>query len=253
MRVRTQLLVVESASVIRGALSAAARSAGLGVDVASDLSEAFACMGDELPAAIVSATEIGVFSGLSILAALRASVAHRSVPVAFVTSRPDLIGAGSWRGCPVLEKSPGLERAASSWLASLGFGGDQNGSGESPMAGRRILVAEDMDAMRRLIAHRLHARGAQVVIASDGLEASVLALAEPFDLIVLDIEMPRLDGRDAIRLMRDAGVRTRVCALTAHDDSDIVRRLREVDGFDAVIAKPEAVSGIERVLGARAA
>jgi len=151
-------------------------------------------------------------------------------------------------GCPVLEKTPDLVDRFAAFLDRHGFGA---GGGEAPrgsdaLRGRRLLVAEDTGMMRRLLSHRLHVRGASVTMVNDGLEASVAGLSGFYDLIALDIEMPRLNGRDVIRLLRESGVRTPIVALTAHTDELTAADLQRTHGFDGVIAKADAVEAIER-------
>jgi DNA-binding response OmpR family regulator len=67
----------------------------------------------------------------------------------------------------------------------------------------KILVAEDSSTVRRLVATRLGADGFEVVEAEDGEEAVRLATAELPALIVLDKVMPKLDGFEVIRLLRE--------------------------------------------------
>jgi len=67
----------------------------------------------------------------------------------------------------------------------------------------KILVADDSSTVRRLVAARLLADGYEVIEAEDGEEALRLALAEQPDLIVLDKVMPKLDGFEVVRILRD--------------------------------------------------
>lgn len=66
----------------------------------------------------------------------------------------------------------------------------------------KILVAEDEKDVRELIEIILRHHGFDVVSASDGLEAVTLATEQHFDLILLDVRMPRLDGYEACRRLR---------------------------------------------------
>jgi CheY-like chemotaxis protein len=66
----------------------------------------------------------------------------------------------------------------------------------------RILVAEDDPAVSKLYATYANSRGHAVVVAKDGAEALLAAATERPDLILLDIAMPRLDGRDALRALK---------------------------------------------------
>ena len=67
----------------------------------------------------------------------------------------------------------------------------------------KILVADDASTVRRLVAARLAADGYEVIEAGDGEEALRLALSEHPDLIVLDKVMPKLDGFEVVRILRE--------------------------------------------------
>jgi signal transduction histidine kinase len=84
--------------------------------------------------------------------------------------------------------------------------------------GVRVLLADDCADNRRLIQHFLASAGAQVTTAADGREVvdAVLAAPDGFDVIVMDMQMPELNGYDATRLLRTTGCATPVLALTAH-------------------------------------
>jgi PAS domain S-box-containing protein len=89
-----------------------------------------------------------------------------------------------------------------------------------PLTGS-ILFAEDGPDNQLLIRHVLQRAGAAVTVADNGRIAVEKALAAdqagtPFDLILMDMQMPELDGYDATRLLRQKGVRTPIVALTAN-------------------------------------
>ncbi len=67
----------------------------------------------------------------------------------------------------------------------------------------RILVAEDEPDIRELISLSLTYNGFEVVSATDGAEAVELAASELFDLIILDVRMPRLTGYEACKRLRE--------------------------------------------------
>lgn len=67
----------------------------------------------------------------------------------------------------------------------------------------RILVADDSSTVRRLVAARLIADGHEVIEARDGEEALELALTERPSLVVLDKVMPKLDGFEVVRRLRE--------------------------------------------------
>ncbi len=72
-----------------------------------------------------------------------------------------------------------------------------------PIVPRRLLLAEDVELNRDIIRTMLERDGHDVVIANDGLEAVNLASQSRFDLVLMDIHMPVMDGIEATRLIRD--------------------------------------------------
>ena len=213
---------------------------GLDYKVADTVPAALALVEQSLPSVVLASHELNGFSASSLFAALRASPVHRSIPHAMMSGSPE--DCRVEEDIPVFRKSPSLGDDVILWLRSLGFG--RASVEQKPLDGVRLLVAEDTACMRKLMSHKLRLRGAAVSLAEDGLEAGVLGLRDPFDLIVLDIEMPRLDGRDACRMFRDAGITAPIVALTAHDDPETVSALTDQIGFDAVISKGDAIGGL---------
>jgi len=116
-----------------------------------------------------------------------------------------------------------------------------------------VLLAEDNEAVRRVVTLRLQAAGATVVAARHGREALDLALAareagSPFDAILMDMQMPVLDGYEATRQLRAAGLTTPIVALTAYamaEDREECLRF----GCDDHVSKPVDWDQLSRVLG----
>ena len=86
------------------------------------------------------------------------------------------------------------------------------------LIGARILVAEDSADNQRLIRHVLEKAGAEVTLCDDGRAAVDALEADPggHDLILMDVQMPRMDGLEATRHMRESGHTLPIVALTAH-------------------------------------
>ncbi|MFH1731790.1 MAG: response regulator, partial [Planctomycetota bacterium] len=84
------------------------------------------------------------------------------------------------------------------------------------LSGVRVLLAEDGPDNRRLIRAVLRKAGAAVRVAENGRLAAEAALAEPFDVILMDMQMPEMDGYDASTLLRKKSYTGPIVALTAH-------------------------------------
>jgi two-component system cell cycle response regulator DivK len=123
---------------------------------------------------------------------------------------------------------------------------------------KRILLVEDNAANRRLIGDHLRRVGHEVREVGTADEGIALALAEHFDLVVMDIQLPGTDGLTATRLLRASPI-TRglpVLAVTAHAMRGDEQRILDA-GCDAYAAKPiaykEFLELVNRLLVAAAA
>jgi DNA-binding response OmpR family regulator len=100
-----------------------------------------------------------------------------------------------------------------------------------------ILIVEDEAAIARFLKRGLNAHGHRVICAYDGEEGRRLAVDEPVDLVLLDISLPRLDGREVLRRIRLRRPDLPVLMLTARDDtSNKVGALNA--GADDYLTKP---------------
>jgi len=119
-----------------------------------------------------------------------------------------------------------------------------------------ILVADDEEDLRELVAYRLSRSGYNVIGAEDGQEALELAAERTPDLMVLDVMMPKLDGYELTRRVRaEAALRSiPVILLTARSQESDIDRGFEV-GADDYLKKPfnpdELVARVRAVLGRR--
>jgi len=107
----------------------------------------------------------------------------------------------------------------------------------APRLSGRILCAEDNEVNRRLVSLLVSRTGAELVHVINGAEALELAIREPFDLILMDIQMPVMNGRDATAALREAGVNTPVIALTANVMTEDIADYRRA-GCNEHLAKP---------------
>src|SRR5207244_4094229 len=147
-------------------------------------------------------------------------------------------------------------------LASIASGSRENGiasfyvrksAGGSALAfDARVLVVEDNAVNQDVASGILKQMGCSIVTASNGRSAVQLFAQETFDLILMDCEMPIMDGFDATRHMRDIErvirSRTPIVALTAHALAEVRERCLEA-GMDDFLVKPYDELQIADILG----
>jgi CheY-like chemotaxis protein len=112
--------------------------------------------------------------------------------------------------------------------------------------GARVLVVDDEPQNRELIGLMLEAAGCQVSFAEDGVAAVERAQSAPFDLVLMDIQMPRVDGPTAARaIQRQPGPnqKTPILALSANVLPEHVEACRRAGMLDH-IAKPVSSGGL---------
>ena len=101
----------------------------------------------------------------------------------------------------------------------------------------KILLVEDDKGIAQFVKKGLSENAYSVDVASHGEEGLRLALHKKYDLIILDIMLPKLDGREVLKKIRSMGIQTPVIFLTAKDsERDIVQGLNL--GADDYIVKP---------------
>jgi CheY-like chemotaxis protein len=192
-----------------------------GFDLASRLTQNPWCAG----ASIIMLTSAGQ-SGDSARCHELGIAAHLTKPVTAWELRQAV--------CEVLERraekppaaAPGKEGLASKWRAG---------------ASRRILVAEDNPINQTVATRLLESRGHQVTVAANGREALAALQQDSFDLVLMDLQMPEMDGFEATAIIRrgetGGGRHLPIFALTAHAMKGDEERCRSA-GMDGYLPKP---------------
>ena len=103
--------------------------------------------------------------------------------------------------------------------------------------GLKVLLVEDSPDNQMLISRYLNKEGAQVKTASDGASGVELALNEMFDVVLMDIQMPILDGHEASKILRQSKYSGPIIALTAHAMNE-ERTKCFASGFTEFLTKP---------------
>ncbi|MDW9612047.1 response regulator [Sinorhizobium meliloti] len=108
----------------------------------------------------------------------------------------------------------------------------------------RILLVEDNRALAEGLSTLLRGSGYAVDVVSDGASAHAVAAAESFDLVILDLNLPEMDGLDVLRAMRARQNRAAVLILTARGTPE--ERVRGLDlGADDYLIKPFDIGEFE--------
>jgi two-component system, sensor histidine kinase and response regulator len=120
-----------------------------------------------------------------------------------------------------------------------------------PDARLRVLLAEDNVVNQRLAVRLLEKRGHRVVVAATGLEALKALEAENFDLVLMDVQMPEMDGLEATAILREnektTGLHQPVVALTAHAMKGDREKCIE-GGMDGYLTKPIRPQELDQLL-----
>lgn len=118
------------------------------------------------------------------------------------------------------------------------------------LAGRRIVLVDDAEDIRFLYRQHLESVGATVEVCRDGEQAlQLLAYNSDYDLILMDLNMPEMDGFAATKMLRERGFSRPIVALSAYSSADTKEKCRTV-GFDGHLSKslpvPEFLDSVTR-------
>jgi CheY-like chemotaxis protein len=125
--------------------------------------------------------------------------------------------------------------------------GETDGSEVLIPSGKRILLVEDNEVNRKVALRLLDKLQLVVEVATNGIEAVQKATTNAYDLILMDCQMPEMDGYEATRQLRAHGVQTPIVALTANAlQGDREQCL--LAGMDDYLAKPIKPDELKRTL-----
>jgi PAS domain S-box-containing protein len=254
-------LVVDDNVTNQRVLVGMLRHEGVDVEIASSGNEALqklhAAAGNGGPFRIViSDVQMPGMDGFELVQRIRDDAALAAIPVVMATSgsRRGDVGRSSELGISAVVTKP-VSRREFTRAVQGALSGVTRSAGKSERkiqpAGRRlsVLVAEDNPINQEVARAMLTRRGHSVDVVENGRLAVQAATRKDYDVILMDIQMPELDGLDAakeIRRRRPVG-RPRIVALTAN----VLPGERErclANGMDAYLAKPFAARDLFEVL-----
>lgn len=115
----------------------------------------------------------------------------------------------------------------------------------------RLLYVDDEEALRELVQMHLTLEGYEVSTAGDGHEAIDLLTANAYDLVLLDLHMPGIDGLGVMRSMRERNITPRTIVLSGDSHPEVLEECSRL-GAEEFLSKPynfhELMATIDRVL-----
>jgi CheY-like chemotaxis protein/HPt (histidine-containing phosphotransfer) domain-containing protein len=185
-----------------------------------------------------------VMNGLTLAKEIRAREELRSLPLMLLTSDRDRDDAAQARdlGVKIFLVKPvrqaHLFRAVGEMFCSAAPAVRSASGSEPKLLGGRVLVVEDNPTNQRVIVLRLKKLGCSVDVAQNGAEAVDLAATNSYDVILMDCQMPVMDGLEAAEnIRRRGGRRVPIIALTANVMDGQRERCLQA-GMDDYLAKP---------------
>jgi two-component system sensor histidine kinase and response regulator WspE len=132
----------------------------------------------------------------------------------------------------------------------------RNGDSAAPARRKRVLVVDDSLTVRELERKLLEARGYDVEVAVDGMDGWNAARAHPHDLIITDVDMPRMDGIELVSLIRkDPGLKSKPVMIVSYKDREQDRARGLEAGADYYLTKgsfhdESLVQAVSELIGA---
>ena len=108
----------------------------------------------------------------------------------------------------------------------------------------RILIAEDEKAIAKALSLKLTHEGFEAEIASNGMDAVDLLQKGKFDLLLLDLIMPQLDGFGVLKAIKDKGIKTPVIITSNLSQEEDITKAKELGAIDFLIKSDTPVAEI---------
>lgn len=113
---------------------------------------------------------------------------------------------------------------------------------------KKILIVEDEKPLARVLSLKLNSAGYQVVIAYDGKEALAILSKQTFDLIILDLIMPKEDGFQVLQKIKDMGIKMPIIVSSNLSQIEDVKRAKQLGALDYFVKSDTTlVNVVEKV------
>lgn len=253
-----RILLVEDHEVARKVLRRRLEHWGCVAQEAGDAAEARAVLasGGPVDATLVDET-LPDAPGQRLAAELPSSAGHVAL-IASMTCRLDLASAGGGQPLPCVPKPPSprrLRQLLETWRAGLSEPVGEEAAVGSAGAGRplRVLLAEDNDFNREIALQQLEMVGHRAVAVANGKEVLAEVERDQYDVLLLDCQMPELDGYATTRAIRErenarmTSVPVYIVAVTANSSDEDRARCRQA-GMDDFLSKPVVRATLDAAL-----
>jgi PAS domain S-box-containing protein len=244
-----RLLVVDDNATNREIVTRHARSWGMEPVAVERASQGLALIdeGERFDVAVLDMV-MPEMDGLALAREIRRRRAERELPLVLLTSLGRLPQQQSSGDFVVQLAKPvkasqlynALVKALAEHVAEREEGAPVAEEGERPTSSLRILLAEDNAVNQKVALRLLDQLGYRADVAANGLEALQALERQPYDLVLMDVQMPELDGLDATRRICErwpSQVRPRIIAMTANAMAED-REACFAAGMDDYVAKP---------------
>ena len=121
---------------------------------------------------------------------------------------------------------------------------ENNESADLAGKGRSILIVEDEKPLSHALKLKLSHEGYEVTVAGDGEEGVELALKQKFDLILIDIIMPKMDGFMLLNKLREAGSETTIIVLSNLGQKEDIEKAKQLGAVDYMVKSNTPISRI---------
>jgi signal transduction histidine kinase/DNA-binding response OmpR family regulator len=253
------ILIVDDNATNRLILARSVESWGMVPTLAASGEEALELLANEGTPydAIVVDGQMPGMHGVELAARIRALDRHKGTPMILLSSAGSLFAEDADARLFEFVLAKPIRRSQLFNVLSNIFGVqlaqevDQQASGPTSCCACRILLAEDNLVNRKVAVRLLEKMGHTVLCAENGKQAVQIAKQEPVDLVLMDVQMPEMDGFEATAEIRDwqsqSGITFPIVAMTAHAlEGDRERCLAA--GMDDYITKPISQERLARVL-----
>ena len=232
------VLVVEPSRTVSSLVVATLGQFGLTSVTAGSAAQAAAVLDETRPRLVIASYVLPDTNGISFIAEVKKSPDYARVPAVLVSSDAGAHEDSDETGPDLyIQKTQGAIRDdLSDYLGLVGLGTPTDWN-ESRLNNSSILVVDDDRVHQVVLKRTLETVGATVAVAGDGQAAVQKVLEGNYRLLLIDIEMPVMNGWQAIERIRALGITTPTIAVTGHRHPSMVHQSREA-GFNGLLAKP---------------